>query len=249
MLLFPKAIKKINSFSGIGHGFYFWNFRTDLYEPHWSYLAALERGWIPSGNLEADEIVNACHKEDNGLYLCIARRDQLESNIRKVVEAIVETDGQVDSDGKKVITCLNSTSSTTVTVVEDSIETMSGDDLYTAADCAYNVKWQNHRVDGITCDFGGTAILVEVNRTFSDSNDGTVVLPKEVKVLEYGGLIVIGVILGGFVGFLLAMRYNRKFNYKVSHTRLGRSLRSSTMLSKSFGGFTSDYMEIPTAHI
>lgn len=26
------AHKKIQAFSGIGHGFYFWNFRTDLYE-------------------------------------------------------------------------------------------------------------------------------------------------------------------------------------------------------------------------
>jgi hypothetical protein len=213
-------------------------------------MAALDRGWIPSGNLEASEIVNACHKEDNGLYLCIARRDQLDSNIRKVVENIIETDGQVDSDGKKVIICHNSTSSTTISVNEDKVETLSGDNLYSSADCAYNAKWQNHRVEGITCDFGGTAILVEVNRTFTDVNDnGTVVLSKEIKVLEFGGLIVVGVLLGGFVGFLLAMRYNRKFNYKISHTKLGRSLRSSTMLSKSFGGFSSDYMEIPTTHL
>jgi hypothetical protein len=27
------------------------NFRTDLYEPVWSYMAALDRGWIPRGSL------------------------------------------------------------------------------------------------------------------------------------------------------------------------------------------------------
>jgi glucan 1,3-beta-glucosidase len=35
------ALKKINAFSGIGHGFFFWNFRTDLYEPQWSYMGTL----------------------------------------------------------------------------------------------------------------------------------------------------------------------------------------------------------------
>ena len=33
------AAKKIEAFSGIGHGFFFWNFRTDLYEPQWSYMS------------------------------------------------------------------------------------------------------------------------------------------------------------------------------------------------------------------
>jgi len=37
------AYKKISAYSGVGHGFYFWNFRTDLDEPDWSYLLALER--------------------------------------------------------------------------------------------------------------------------------------------------------------------------------------------------------------
>jgi glucan 1,3-beta-glucosidase len=32
------ALKKIDSFSGSGHGFFFWNFRTDLYQPQWSYM-------------------------------------------------------------------------------------------------------------------------------------------------------------------------------------------------------------------
>jgi glucan 1,3-beta-glucosidase len=32
------ASKKINAFSGIGHGFYFWNFRTDLNNPQWYVL-------------------------------------------------------------------------------------------------------------------------------------------------------------------------------------------------------------------
>jgi len=38
------AAKKIEAFSGIGHGFFFWNFRTDLYEPQWSYMG---ESWLP----------------------------------------------------------------------------------------------------------------------------------------------------------------------------------------------------------
>lgn len=197
--------------------------------------------------MKDDEIVNACHKEDNGLYLCISRRDQLESHVRKMIEGVLDADGSVDSTGNNVITCHNSTVASSTVVSKDKIMTLSGDDLYTAADCAYNLAWQTHRVGGMTCDFGGTATLVEVNRTFSNMDNKTVAqVAKGTKVLQFSGLVIFGIMVGGIIGFFLAMRYNRKFNYKVSHTRLGRSLRSSTMLSKSFGGFSSDYMEIPT---
>lgn len=60
------AYKKIDAFSGIGHGFYFWNFRTDLYEPQWSYMAALDRGWMPRGNLDDEGVKTACLHEDQG---------------------------------------------------------------------------------------------------------------------------------------------------------------------------------------
>ena len=68
------ASKKINAFSGIAHGFYFWNFRTDLNNPQWSYMLALERGWIPKGNLGEDKILNACHADDSGLFRCILKK-------------------------------------------------------------------------------------------------------------------------------------------------------------------------------
>jgi hypothetical protein len=41
------AKKQLNAFSR-GHGFYFWNFKTDgNLEPRWSYIGAVEAGWIP----------------------------------------------------------------------------------------------------------------------------------------------------------------------------------------------------------
>ena len=53
------AFKKIHVYSEYGHGFYFWNFRTDIDEPYWSYMLALEKGWIPKGNLNNEDIKNA----------------------------------------------------------------------------------------------------------------------------------------------------------------------------------------------
>ena len=149
------AMKKINSFSGYGHGFYFWNFRTDLEEPHWSYMAALKKGWIPSGNLNDEAITNACHKEDNGLYKCVAKRDQLESNIRNGIDVVVNTDG-IAVDG--------------VEMNRTTVANMNGEALYDLADHAYDQYWTKHRIEGATCDFGGTGELIEVNLTLSDDS-------------------------------------------------------------------------------
>ena len=40
------AHKQIAAFNE-GHGWFFWNFRTEAYEPHWDYLVAWKRGWFP----------------------------------------------------------------------------------------------------------------------------------------------------------------------------------------------------------
>jgi glucan 1,3-beta-glucosidase len=140
------AFKKINSFSGFGHGFYFWNFRTDVYEPDWSYMAALERGWIPDGNLNDESITNACVKEDNGLYECIAKSGQLDSALQGNIEFVLKAQGP-------------STDLINVTIVNGAVDTsfltnMTGSNLTDLADRAYNEYWQKHRVTGATCDFG-----------------------------------------------------------------------------------------------
>jgi len=250
------AQKTISSFSGIGHGFYFWNFRTDLYEPHWSYMEALERGWIPKGNLNDDTIVNACHKEDNGLYLCISKRDQLDSNIRGGIDLVLKSEGTVsmNSHGIKIssIVCDGSISFDGPTVLNSTVvANMAGDSLYAAADCAYNLYWQNHRGEGGTCDFGGTGVLVEVNFTHTDyyndtskADDAVVV---DVEAAELSILVFLSIVLGGFIGFATAMRCSKRFNSTVSHSALGMSIKRNPILRKSFGGFRSDdYMEIPS---
>ena len=75
------ALKKIETWSRSGHGSYFWNFRTELNEPDWSYILALEKGWIPKADSDTNKTTNACFKEENGGYLCVAKRDQDESKI------------------------------------------------------------------------------------------------------------------------------------------------------------------------
>ncbi len=240
------ALKKINSFSGFGHGFYFWNFRTDLDEPHWSYMLALEKGWIPDGNLNDDAVVNACHKEDNGLYMCVAKRDQLERSVQGGVDYVLQTDGIADGD-KMVFVCDDGH----LTFDNATLQNMTGDDLYSAADCAYAEYWKKHRAKGATCDFGGTATLVEVNRTYTDDDDDASTIPsnveEEVEIAESVGLIAIGLFLGAFLGFLTAMRCSKRFNKSVSTTKLGKSMRKNKFLSRSFGGVSmDDYSSIPS---
>lgn len=239
------ALKKINSFSGYGHGFYFWNFRTDLYEPDWSYMKALERGWIPDGNLKDSAILDACHKEDNGLYLCVAKRDQLTKSVRGGIDYVLKTHGTMDGN-KLVFTCDDG-----LTLDNETVANMTGNDLYSAADCAYSSYWKRNRARGATCDFGGTGTLIEVNRTYTDDDDDSDAVPIDVKggvaIAESMGLIVLGLLMGSFLGFVLAMRYNKKFNRSVSTTSLGKSMRRNQFLSRSFGGMSSDtYTEIPS---
>ena len=144
------ALKKINSFSGFGHGFYFWNFRTDIYEPTWSYMAALDRGWIPNGNLNDDKITNSCIKEDLGLYECISKRGQLDSVVQANIEYVIRTQGPTTD------LLQNYTNVTVVNGVVDTsiLKTITGSNLTALADRAYNEYWQENRVRGATCDFG-----------------------------------------------------------------------------------------------
>jgi len=54
------AHKQIEAFNA-GHGWFFWNFRTEL-EPHWDFLEAWRRGWFPRNvsDLEAIKKLKVC---------------------------------------------------------------------------------------------------------------------------------------------------------------------------------------------
>mmetsp|Transcript_21265 Transcript_21265/g.29818 ORF Transcript_21265/g.29818 Transcript_21265/m.29818 type:complete len:729 (-) Transcript_21265:108-2294(-) len=231
------AMKKINAFSGFGHGFYFWNFRTDVQEPHWSYMLALEKGWIPNGNLNDNSITNACEKEDANDFLCIAKPDSLDTNIRKGLDYVLLQDGPEDLvlHGK----VYNSTD----------VSDMKGEKLHNLANSAFNTFWQKHKADGATCDFGGVAMLAEVNKTTTQNdewNDDYISQEEvEKRVLLVTICIILGIMFGGLIGFCAAMRTSRRFNQRVYQSTLFRPLSKTHFFRKSFAGFSSEeYTEI-----
>ena len=227
------ALKKINAFSGIGHGFYFWNFRTEIDEPDWSYMLALERGWIPRGNLNSDLVNNACRKEDAGMYICIAKRNQLEVNLRVSIKWALTEDGKSQEE-------------------IDSVDNVTGDELYDEADKVFNGYWAAHRVTGSTCDFGGLAILQEMNKTYFDDdffyNQGP--HDKTTVMVKLFWTLMAGIVGGGFIGFFLAMRMSRRFNRVIgkslSRSSLGQKLSGSAVFRQSFNINNFDYEGIPT---
>ena len=121
----------------------------------------------------------------------------------------------------------------------------------------YDEYWSKHRVDGITCDFGGTAQLVEYNITnytdtsSSTSDNGFVLfdLSEEANILILILFIAFGIIFGSILGFCVAIRTNKKFKQSVAKTRLGKSMSRNKFLYKSFGGFNTDYQAVPPVRL
>ena len=210
------ALKKIDAFSGIGHGFYFWNFRTDLYEPQWSYLAALDRGWIPRGNLNDDRIKNACFREDEGLFQCVLKRGQIDKPVRDAVKFCLNAEGIEDTPEAQAI--LNKT----------------GQDFQDAAQTVLSDYFEKFRMEGVTCDFGGIAMLIELNRTLTDDDSigvdddeyRYIINEGPGKWMLAGGGVVAG-LLGGLLGFVFAMRRSPQFNRRVRSTAFLQPLMKS----------------------
>eukprot|EP00536_Pseudo-nitzschia_multiseries_P002184 jgi/Psemu1/251407/estExt_Genewise1Plus.C_290041 len=211
------AYKKISAYSGVGHGFYFWNFRTDLDEPHWSYLLALEKGWIPQGSFNDPKIQDACRSEDDMAYTCHLKHDMPESSLIKAVQYIL---GQKNG---------------TETAFEKSVEYMNGQELNDAANDMVSDFFEENKLAGVTCDFGGIAMLVEENRTLTDDdfvdwdvayfvNEGERIGPSWWQVTV---IISAGIVLGSALGFILGMRYNKGFNYYFQQTAIGRRIIQS----------------------
>jgi len=238
------AKKKINSFSGYGHGWFFWNFRTDVEEPAWSYMRALELGWIPKNNLFDKEITEACIKEDNGLFLCVAKRNELRKSIQKgigYIRKVHDANSPFWGDFNKTIK---------ETMIENTTNfgDLTQDQVYELADYAYNKYWQENKVVGGTCDFGGTAQLIEINKTYDNDDD---ILSYEndefdnQRAMMLALYVSLGVMLGGMLGFCFAMRFNRSFNRKVSRSKFYRTISKNQFIRQSFAGFTDEtYMPI-----
>ena len=206
------AQKKINTFSGIGHGFYFWNFRTELPEAQWSYLLAVQKGWIPTGpNLNAEAIARACEREDNGQYKCVAKRDMLDSNVLNGIRTCVNADPTLEPEG------------TNVSRYED----LKGEKLAVAADVVFDDFWTKHRLDGATCDFGGVAQLQELNYTYITTEDNASSTWRRKGV----GLVTVTIIVGGFILFM--------FVFGSVMMRVGGKVRESTL--RKIGAIRKSY--------
>ncbi|CAB9518827.1 Probable glucan 1,3-beta-glucosidase A [Seminavis robusta] len=229
------AHKKINAFSGIGHGFYFWNFRTDLYEPKWSYMLALELGMIPKGNLNDEAVISACDREDSSEIRCKANRRAPEENVRNALNYIY---GVEDLEDKA-----NETA------------TLTGDALYEAADEAIDDFWQTHRHEGATCDFGGVGILTVKDVVPTDDDeawtfgDDDEYFGKELNPV-FTWLMVVGVALATFVltlgCFVVTMRRSKTFNKAVREAAVFRPIAKSKsqVLRKSLCLPLDEYEEL-----
>lgn len=212
------ARKKINAFSNIGHGFYFWNFRTDLYEPHWSYMLALDRGWIPNYNLNDPKIRTACDKEDTGEFKCVVKRGQLEQNVHDALAYVLNYENRSDTAEAKAM--LN----------------LTGAALVDTANQVIGKFFDDYHAIGATCDFGGIGQLIELNRTLSDDDSvtltddeyaGYIILHEGPKLWMIIVFVVIGTLVGSLAGFIVAMHVSKGFNRRVRESTIFRPLKNS----------------------
>lgn len=180
-------------------------------------MLALERGWIPKGDLNDDRIINSCHREDEGAFVCGANRDAPEDTIRDGMEYALGEEGK---------------STTYLSKLHD-------DDLYDEADTVFNEFWGAHRAQGATCDFGGAAMLAEQNKTHTEdyyTDDYFNVMEiNEFPVWKIVIISIVGALVGGLAGFALAMKLSPKFNRAVRSSVMLRPVTSSRVFRQSFG--------------
>jgi len=202
------AQKKLNAFSGIGHGFYFWNFRTELEDPQWSFLLSLQKGWLDPENTKDDDILDACAKEDKGEYKCALKDNVLEKDIRSGCKYILNVRGT-----KNYVEFMNN---------------LTGEALLQEANKLYSEYWENHRAEGATCDFGGTAELVQLNYTYVPQSEST-------RNVVFKPLLAVSI---GF-GIIAFMTIFAAFVFRVGGYMKEKNLKSIGAIRKSFRSFTA----------
>ncbi|TMW69676.1 hypothetical protein Poli38472_001832 [Pythium oligandrum] len=132
------VLKKLNAFA-VGHGWYFWNFKTEL-DARWDFLQLIRMGAFPknvSDYGDEDGVFDACDKEDKGEFLCKAKRGVKEYELKNGLAYACNSE-EVDCTGIK---------EKYLTLVEQ-------------CDYAFNEYWHSYREAGATCDFGGAAHLI-----------------------------------------------------------------------------------------
>ena len=180
-------------------------------------MLALERGWIPKGNLNDERIINSCHREDEGAFVCEANRDADEDTIRGGMKYALEEEGKSSKY----------------------IYKLSEEDLYDEADTIFDDFWSARRASGATCDFGGAATLVEEDKTYAEDyytdDYYNIVEVNQFPVWKIAVISIVGVLLGAIIGFTVAMKASPKFSRAVRSSTMLRPVTSSGIFRKSFG--------------
>ncbi|UIZ25536.1 hypothetical protein KXD40_006454 [Peronospora effusa] len=134
------TLKKLNGFA-VGHGWYFWNFKTE-FATKWSFLDLFRQGAFPknvSHYHSDDGVETACRKEDSGDFACHAKRGVEEFELKSGL-AFACNYPEIDcSDIKKRFHTLEE-----------------------QCDWAFDQYWHLNREKGATCDFGGAGHLLNV---------------------------------------------------------------------------------------
>ena len=169
--------------------------------------------------------MSACHKEDNGEFRCVAKRGQLDESMRNGLRY-----------------CLNVEQKN-----QTYLDSLHGKQLSDEGDKIFGEFWENHRAEGATCDFGGMATLVELNKTITDDDavpDDDEYSPVYIytgpSMWTIFGTTAAALLVGGLVGFVVAMNVNKDFNKSIRQSLFSgtgslsrnRLVRSSLALDK-----------------
>merc|ERR1712157_223867 len=131
----------------------------------------------------------------------------------------------------------------------DYLNHLHGDQLYDEADSIYNSYWKRHSIQGATCDFGGTATLerrdvLDTDDEFDDDwTDDSVTIVRGHTTFSVVSYVLIGVLVGGMIGFVVAMKTSRRFNVAVRKSFFG-SMKNSQMFVGKNSFFGSENMPI-----
>lgn len=205
------AHKKISSFSRSTHGWYFWNFRTEI-SLRWDYLRAVEQGWIPKNIEELNpNLDSSCLKEDQGSYLCLSKRNIFEETIKGGLYWVEMTEGVTQSNLSW-------------------IDKLHGHQLTNHADDIFNNFWHQNYIDGVSCDFGGAAELIEIpiqNSTYNQTYPPKVFPKHQVKnllTLTILFLVCLGLVFGGILIYMIRLRClrnvsSRQHTYELAQNR------------------------------
>ncbi|RLN44751.1 hypothetical protein BBJ29_008688 [Phytophthora kernoviae] len=166
------TLKKLNGFA-LGHGWYFWNFKTE-FATKWSFLHLAREGMFPknvSDYHESDGVEAACRKEDRGDFVCRAKRGVHQYELKNGL-AFACNFPEIDCKDIK----------TRFLTLEEQ------------CDWAFNEYWHLNREKGATCDFGGAGHLLNVPGSAPTKlptvASSPMPLTKKSKTAEAGHLLV-----------------------------------------------------------